>query len=127
MTENEILEGLKMAKKKNPNATIGNAVEQMMGLDLFWHDKYLSDITTVSANIPQECIYTVDAIAGVIGCINNMVREHKIRLLGMDMTYGKPTEHNLKRLNTPGAISPIYGSTNNTWQLLSSQYEFTNI
>lgn len=127
MTENKILEGLKMAKEKNPNATIGNAVEQMMGLDLFWHDKYLVDINTVCANIPQVCLYTVEDISDVIGHIDNMAHGRKIRLLGEDLNYGEPKEHDLERLSTPGAISPIQGSDINTWHLLSNQYEIINI
>ena len=126
MTENEILEGLKMAKDKNPNATIGNAIEQMMGLDLFRHDKYLADINNVSANIPQDCLYTDESISGVIGFIGNMVHGRKIRLLGEDLNYGEPKEHDLERLSTPGAISPIQGSGINTWHLLSNQYEIIN-
>lgn len=127
MTEKEIMDGLIKAKENNPNTTIGNAVEQMMGLDLFWHDKYLSDRNTVSANIPQNYHYTVKDVASVIGRINNMVRERKIRLLGEDENYGEPTEHDLKRLNTPGAISPILGSDITTWQLLSNYFEVINL
>ena len=127
MLEKEIMDGLKRAKEETPHATIGNAVEQMMGLDLFWHDKYLTDRNTVSTNIPQDCRYTVKDVASVIGCIDNMVRERKIRLLGEDENYGEPTEHDLERLNTPGAISPILGSDVTTWQLLSNHFEVINL
>ncbi len=127
MTEKEILEGLKTAKEKNPNTTIGNAVEQMMGLDLFWHDKCLTEGNIVSANIPQECVYKVEDVAGVVGLIDNMVRERKIRLLEEGKNYGEPTKHDLERLNTPGAISPILGSDITTWQLLSNHFEVINL
>lgn len=127
MTEKEILEGLKTAKEKNPNTTIGNAVEQMMGLDLFWHDKCLTKGNIVSANIPQECVYKVEDVAGVVGLIDNMVRVRKIRLLGDDLNYGKQTEYDLKCLNTPGMLSPIQGSDVKTWNLLSNHYEINNI
>ena len=127
MTEKEIMDGLLKAKENNPNTTIGNAVEQIMGLDLFWHDKYLTDRNTVSANIPQDCRYTVKDVASVIGCIDNMVRERKIRLLEEGENYGEPTKHDLERLNTPGAISPILGSNITTWQLLSNHFEVINL
>lgn len=127
MTENEILEGLREAKEKEPNTTIGNAVELMMGLDLFWYDKYLTEGNIVSANIPQDCRYNVADVAGIVGIIDSMVRERKVILLGEDMNYGKPTEHDLKRLSTPGSIFPIQGSDIKTWKMLSNRYEVNNI
>lgn len=127
MTEKEIMDGLKKARENNPNATVGNAVEQMMGLDLFWRDKFQTEGNIVSANIPQCCLYTVKDVADVIGYIDNMVLERKISLLGEDINYGKPTDHDLKRLSAPGAISPILGSDITTWQLLSNHFEVTNL
>ena len=126
MIEKEILDGLKKTKDNKPNATIGIALEQMMGLDLFWHDKYLTEGGTVCANIPQNCRYTVEDIAGVIGCIGIMVREQKLYLLGEDLDYGEPTMRDLKRLNVPGSISPIQGSDITTWKILSNHFEITN-
>ena len=127
MTVKEIIDGLKRAKEENPNTTIGEALEQMMKLDLFWWDKFQTEGNVVSANIPQDCIFTVEDVAGVIGCIDNMVRERKIRFLGEDMNYGVSKGRDLERLNTPGVISPIIGSDNKTWRLLSSNYEIINI
>ena len=120
------MDGLRKVKEKNPHTTIGNAVEQMMGLDLFWHDKYLTEGNIVRANIPQDSLYTVEDVAGVIGCIDNMVHERKIHILGENLNNSEQTEHDFIRLNTPGAISPIIGSDIKTWRLLSSKYEIIN-
>lgn len=124
MSENDILYGLLKVKEQNSNATIGVALEQLMGLDGFHFDNLGGNIVTV--NISENCKFNKDDVAGVIGLVSSMVREGKLLLEEIDEDFGTYTEHELLRLSTPGSLEHVLGADNETWTLLSSKYSINN-
>lgn len=132
MIDTEIMEGLKNAKKSNPNATIGTAIAEMIGVDGFYHSKTYSEKHIIEVSIPKECTYSMTQIAGIIALVNSMVKEGYIAILERDKFYGKVTDSSIMlRSSTEGAISQLHScdffDESKIWELLSSHYEITNI
>lgn len=124
MTEKEILEGLKMAKEKNPNVTIGNALEQMFNINQFSKEKaHSNDSCFVYVNYPKD-EYDEQDLLKTICEIYSKVTLGIIHLTGENSTYGVTITECLK-ISGPGHSVPLPPATishDEIWHLLSSCY-----
>lgn len=124
MTEKEIMDGLKKAKENNPNATVGNAVEQMFFINPFSKEKaHSNDSYFVYANYPTD-EYEEQSLLKTICEIYSMMSLGKIHLTGEDDTYGITILEGMK-MPGPGHCIPLPPATishEKIWHLLSSHY-----
>lgn len=122
----EIKNGLQMTQKNCPKATVGMAIQELMGLGRF---TYRKNDYAIKVGRPVDCKFSIYDICNVIMQIQSLLDDEKIVLTKAIDNYGLESNvepmrvrgHHLESIELPPI--PCHLSNNQTWELLSSEYE----
>lgn len=120
------MNGLQETKRKCPKATIGKAIQELMGLGRFSYEEIWN---TIRISKPVDSQFSIDDIWKVIMMIQSIIDNGKIVINKTNDNYREESEVELMRIRGHHfqsiALPPISCHTSNkqTWELLSSEYE----